>query len=299
MKKDIIETSQNAPQLMGDAERLIAQAIDKQVPVETMERLLAMRRELKAERAKEEYDQAMAQFQAECPTIQKTREVHTKSGALAYRYAPIESIVEQIKEALRNNRFSYSTNMELLPNGVKVSVKVVHGAGHSETTDMSVPFGTQTQIMSQTQVVAAATTFAKRYAFCNAFGILTGDEDTDARTSQPETPRAFSERVHSQEEEKVHEKIHLPITNDQKLTIISLMGKKGKKMEEIDKAIENTEKFIKPDGTHAQTYKDLSHAQAVSFIAGLSKQPDFVDEEEIDLDQVDDALSASREQIQK
>src|SRR5262249_52436437 len=38
-------------------------------------------------------------------------------------------------------------------------------------------------IMSQTQVVAAALTFAKRYAFCNAFGILTGNEDTDA---QPE-----------------------------------------------------------------------------------------------------------------
>ena len=35
--------------------------------------------------------------------------------------------------------------------------------------------------MSQTQVEAAALTFAKRYAFCNAFGILTGDEDTDAK----------------------------------------------------------------------------------------------------------------------
>jgi hypothetical protein len=38
--------------------------------------------------------------------------------------------------------------------------------------------------MSQTQVEAATLTFAKRYAFCNAFGILTGDEDIDA---QPET----------------------------------------------------------------------------------------------------------------
>ena len=36
-----------------DAEALIAKAIDKKVPVETMERLLVMRRELKAEWAKE------------------------------------------------------------------------------------------------------------------------------------------------------------------------------------------------------------------------------------------------------
>jgi methylthioribose-1-phosphate isomerase len=28
-------------------------------------------------------------------------------------------------------------------------------------------------------VVAAASTFSKRYAFCNAFGIMTGDEDNE------------------------------------------------------------------------------------------------------------------------
>ena len=35
--------------------------------------------------------------------------------------------------------------------------------------------------MSDSQVVAAASTFSKRYAFCNAFGILTGDEDNDGQ----------------------------------------------------------------------------------------------------------------------
>ena len=57
-----------------DAEALIAKAIDKNVPVETMERLLAMRRELKAEWAKEEFDKAMSAFQSDCPIIKKRRE---------------------------------------------------------------------------------------------------------------------------------------------------------------------------------------------------------------------------------
>ena len=35
--------------------------------------------------------------------------------------------------------------------------------------------------MTAQQMVGSARTFAMRYAFCNAFGILTGDEDTDAR----------------------------------------------------------------------------------------------------------------------
>lgn len=164
-----------------NAESLISQAITQKLPVDVMERLLAMRKELKAEWAKEQYTKAMSAFQSQCPTIQKTKEVKTNTGEIAYKYAPIESIVEQIKEPLQRNGFSYSTNMELLETGVKVFVKVTHISGHSEVTEMNVPLGNKTLIMSQTQVVAAAQTFAKRYAFCNAFGILTGDEDTDAR----------------------------------------------------------------------------------------------------------------------
>ena len=39
--------------------------------------------------------------------------------------------------------------------------------------------------MSAQQKVGAALTFAKRYAFCNAFGIMTGDEDNDANQAAP------------------------------------------------------------------------------------------------------------------
>lgn len=164
----------------SEAEALISQAIVNKVDVGTMERLLAMRDKIKAEQAREAYNRAMAKFQAESPAIEKTKAVHTRDGRLAYKYAPIESIVAQVKDSLQRNGFSYSTNMELQGTNVKVVVKVVHELGHSELTEMTVPLGTKTQVMSDTQVVAAAQTFAKRYAFCNAFGILTGDEDTDA-----------------------------------------------------------------------------------------------------------------------
>lgn len=167
------------PQPNVSIEAVIQNAIDKGVPVETMERLLSMRRELKQEAAKEAYDRAMAKFQSECPVIQKTKEVKTRSGVVAYRYAPIESIVDQVKKPLQDNGFSYSTNQKLMESGVKVTIKVTHSEGHSEETEMEVPFGNKTDIMSNSQVTAAASTFAKRYAFCNAFGILTGDEDTD------------------------------------------------------------------------------------------------------------------------
>lgn len=164
-------------------EVLIAQAIDKGLPVETMERLLAMRTALKAEAAKEAYDEAMANFQAECPIVGKGKEVKNRSGVVMYHYAPLEAIVSEVKDIIGKHGFSYSIKTEIKENAVKVTCIVKHKGGHSEMSDMEVPLATRTDIMSAPQQTAATMTFAKRYAFCNSFGIMTGDEDTDA-TSQ-------------------------------------------------------------------------------------------------------------------
>ncbi len=179
-KKNEIQTVNQQAPIKDEVTALISQAINSGVPVETMERLLAMRTQLKAEKAKEEFDKAMANFQANCPTITKTKAVKTSTGAVAYKYAPIDSIVNQVKSILGENDLSYSIQTETKQDMVKATCIAKHIAGHSEQSSFEVPLGTKTQIMSQTQVVAAALTFAKRYAFLNTFGIMTGDEDNDA-----------------------------------------------------------------------------------------------------------------------
>ena len=162
------------------AENLIAQGIEKNIPIETMERLLAMRRELKAEAAKEAFDEAMAAFQGECPTIKKQKAGgKTKTGQVAYMYAPLDAIVEQVKGIIQKHGFSYQIETSMPGDKVKVTCTVKHMRGHSEQSSMEIPLGTKTEIMSAPQLVAATVTFAKRYAFTNAFGIMTGDVDTD------------------------------------------------------------------------------------------------------------------------
>ncbi len=159
---------------------LIHMAIEKKVPVETIERLLAMRTQLKAEFAKEAFDNAMADFQGECPVIKKTKDGgKTKSGIVAYSYAPLDKIVSQTKGLIAKHGFSYQIKTEMTGEKVKAICIVKHRLGHSEQSEMEVPLGAKTDIMSAPQVVASATTFAKRYALCNAFGIITGDEDNE------------------------------------------------------------------------------------------------------------------------
>ncbi len=175
-----VTSTKNLPATANSAEALLSQAIERGANIDTLERLIALREKVLAEKAKEAFNSAMAAFQAECPVIKKTKEVKTKSGQVAYRYAPIESAVIQVKDLIQKHGFRYTTTMELNEGRVKAFCRVVHTLGHEEVSVMEVPLGNKTDIMSQSQVVAAASTFAKRYAFLNAFGIMTGDEDNDA-----------------------------------------------------------------------------------------------------------------------
>lgn len=176
MESEIIKSGNDSISI----ENLLTSAIQNNIPVESMERLLAMRDKIKAEKAKELFNHSMSVFQGECPTIVRTKEVKNRSGVMMYKYAPLESIVSQVKYYLQKNGFSYSTQVDITDKGVKATCKAIHKDGHEEISSMEVPLGTKTEIMSHSQVTAAASTFAKRYAFCNVFGILTGDEDTDA-----------------------------------------------------------------------------------------------------------------------
>ena len=173
-------------------EGLISQAIQKGATVDTLERLLAMRTQLKTEKAEEAYHSAMAEFQAECPIIKKTKKVLNKpekGGGTRYSFAPLDSILQQVKPLLQKYGFSYTVDTLVEDKWVTAICKVIHRLGHNETSSFKIPMDPEA-FMTHAQKFASALTFAKRYAFCNAFGILTGDEDNDDRMSKKEMDTA-------------------------------------------------------------------------------------------------------------
>lgn len=185
-----LATTHNAP-VTTDAEKFIMAAIEKNVPVETMERLLAMRDKLRAEAARADYDFAMARFQAECPIIHKGKSVMNKGGvSVRYSYATLDSIVSQTRDLIAKHGFRYMVNVEMDGSFITTTVSIMHTGGHSESSSFKVPID-KDAFMNEQQKVAAAMTYAKRYALCNAFGILTGDEDDDSNstTKTPDAPR--------------------------------------------------------------------------------------------------------------
>lgn len=164
-----------------EAETLLAKAIEKGADISTLERLLAMRKELKAERAREYFYAAMSQFQSKCPVIKKERVVKGKDGKERYRYASLDDIVSVVSPILSECLLSFTTKAELKQGFVIAHCIVSHASGHSETSSFEIPIETES-FMGDAQKSGSALTYAKRYAFCNAFGIMTGDKDDDAES---------------------------------------------------------------------------------------------------------------------
>lgn len=201
MKNENLELIQQEPLPVArpqvvNIEDLFRYAIEKGGGVDTMERLMAVRRELNAEQAKRAFDDAMASFQAECPPIAKTKNVKTDAGALAYSYAPFESIIVIVKPCLQKHGFSFTldTDTESKDGWVIAKCKVTHSGGHSVESTAKFPLGAGTRIMSATQVYAAALTFASRRVFCNAFGIVCGQEDQDGQGEKDKAKGPSSQR---------------------------------------------------------------------------------------------------------
>lgn len=181
-KKEISVTDKSTD---NSPNSLIALAINKDVSVETIEKLMVLQERWEKNQAKKLFDEDMSAFQGECPVIKKNKAGgKTNAGSVAYYYATLDAIVFQTKELIKKYGFSYAIQTFTLEGKVKVACIVKHKAGHSESSDIEVPLGAKTNIMNESQVVASALTFAKRYAFCNAFGILTGDADDDANSTK-------------------------------------------------------------------------------------------------------------------
>jgi hypothetical protein len=195
------------PSTLGaiNAEHLIAMAIEKGADIATLERLMNIRQQLVEEAARTAYYRALSNFQGVCPVVFKERGVMNKnpSDGVRYYYATMENITRKVGPMLQEHGFSYRFEVTSDEKAVHVTCIASHCEGHSASTSFTsvVDMG---GFMTLPQKFASALTYAKRYAFCNAFGIVTGDEDDDATAAgeapKPETAKEKLARLRREKE---------------------------------------------------------------------------------------------------
>lgn len=155
-------------------------ARDPSVDMDKMERLLAMAERLQAKDAEKQFAAAFVALQSEMPPIQASKSVPDKYGNIKYKFAPYESIMETLQPLLKKHGFTLAFSTSYNEGRVVQTCTVMHVGGHSRHNQFMARIGSGPPSSSEAQGDGAASTYAKRFAVCNAFNIIT-EQDSDGK----------------------------------------------------------------------------------------------------------------------
>lgn len=182
---------------------LLAAAIDKGASIETMERLVALAKDMEAWTARRAFHEALAQFRLKCPAIKKdaTARIATSGGGYSYSYATLPTILDAINPVLGELGLAVSWESKHDASGVAVSCLVSHRLGHREASGfVFMPYARDGGRMNPAQAVGSALTYARRYSLLAILGLAPEDDDdaqgTDQRADPPKSendPRLVAE----------------------------------------------------------------------------------------------------------
>lgn len=170
-------TQRNIPQA-ATPDQLLAMAINQNLDLEKLEKLMALQERWQAGLAKKAFFNALTEFQNDCPDLRKTKEV--SFGQTKYHYAPLGDIDRQIKALLKEHGLSKRWEIADSNNVIKVKCIITHLDGHSEATEMEATADTSGS-KNAIQAKGSAIEYMKRYTLIGALGLTTADQDIDGR----------------------------------------------------------------------------------------------------------------------
>lgn len=171
-----------------DPQVLLQRAVENNASIETLERLVALAKDVREVQAKEAWHHAMAEFQRRVPPIKKdsTATVTTMRGQYKYSYAQLGDILEIIRPILGELGLTVTWDTAMEGNRITVSCKISHELGHTETSgkvSMPLPDDADRGGSNPLQKVGSAMTYARRYSLLCVTGLCPEDDD-DARGTE-------------------------------------------------------------------------------------------------------------------
>lgn len=174
-----------------DPQALIEAAIAKDSPIEILERLVALAKDIRAMQAREAWLAAMARFQELCPAILKNKLAKvqsSKGGHFSYSWASLDAVLGEIQPVMGPLGLSVSFRQRQEKDQAFATCRISHAMGHDEDSGevmMPITFGDGTASSPQ-QKVGIAFTYAKRYALLAITG-LAPEDDPDLKAEAIQT----------------------------------------------------------------------------------------------------------------
>ena len=158
-------------------EAISAAAGNPAVDVDKLDRLMALYERIEGNRAKTEFDAALAEMQDELPIVEERGEIRIGQGK-AQKYALWEDINEAIKPVLSRHGFALSFRTGRDDGAVVVTGILSHRSGHREETTMHLPLDTSGS-KNNVQAVGSSTSYGKRYTAAALLNLTSRGEDDD------------------------------------------------------------------------------------------------------------------------
>lgn len=168
-----IETPQMAntvSPMVAMIERLV---LDPNVPMDKLERMLAMQERIVAEGAKAAFAAAFAAASAEFPSIPLNGK-----GDKSKPYALLKDIMGMTRPVLSRHGLALSFAVNSEGAAVRVTAELMHIDGHTKTTSIELPKD-QSGSKNAVQAVGSSQTYGQRYTAQAILGLSLGDDTED------------------------------------------------------------------------------------------------------------------------
>ncbi len=168
---------------------------------ETLRELLAVQREFEANEARKAYAVAIVALKRDLATViahDRKVDFAARSGSrTTYTYASLAAVMDAVTEPLTQHGFSLTWHPTTNKDGVTVTCRLAHSAGHQEETAISAPVDASGN-KSSAQGVASTITLLQRYTALSLLGIATADmKEPDVKPDAKEEKRPVMGRIDS------------------------------------------------------------------------------------------------------
>lgn len=137
---------------------------------------------------------ALAKAQAAFPLLERTKTVRVKTksgGEYTFSYAPLDAVIDAIREPLSNNGLAF---VQLFEAGHIVATRLMHTSGQwIESRIVIQPLADENGVVSP-QAVGSAITYARRYSLSALLG-LADETDDDGNAASGNTAHEEAQKT--------------------------------------------------------------------------------------------------------
>ena len=159
---------------------LLSIAVNQGADLDRLEKLMLLNERWEANNARKAYAEAMRDFKANPPEIEKDKKVKykTERGVTEYNHATLGNVVSKIGLELSKYGLAATWTTNQADKGVTVTCRITHVLGHYEETSLTAASDSSGG-KNSIQALGSTITYLERYTLLALTGLATFDQDND------------------------------------------------------------------------------------------------------------------------